>query len=500
MNKHNITFQNQYFDAQINLLKLEKKLKSEIVSQTLHFNITECQNEISALSKTYKIIYTALNDVDDLDEQLKKSIERQMTTECIILQNFSILLDAIPKTKINVEADKSENDIVAINDTDSLVATVASNQYITHMDIYTKIVEMGNTFDVSFLKEFKYQVELNYLLTYQTPRPTNVKHRSLNRYICASLIVRSLFCNDVSNVPLNDIKIGAKDSDLLKTKLLSIMEYINVFCSTIRNKSSFGYDAIDVSININDKILSLAKNPKPIDFSLITIEQYNPAFVTTTESIPKDTDLVIIYTKDLLSSSATGIRKEDLQFLQYPELYAIPHYFNKPLGDNQSLLLKNLIQYNSVKRSTQGLEFERSLFKQEGLAHINLLAFTATDNKYDAKRKFDKKYVDSEISRLSSGVAKYVETFKTKTKPVIYTGPYGSQNKNQIFQFYIELLVAMKYDCGIFYCAADAESINTITDTLSVMKTNHISTVGKLYDRLIKYNFNIKSQDNFKKK
>jgi hypothetical protein len=497
MNKHNITFQNRYFEAQIDLLKLEKKLNSEIVSQTLHFNITEYQNEISALSKAYKTIHTALNDVNDFDEQSKKSIERQMTTECIILQNFSLMLDAIPKTKINVEADKSETAI----DDDSLVATVTSDPYLTHLDIYNKIIEMGNTFNVDFLKEFKYQVELNYLLNYKTPRPTYAAHTQLNRLICASLIVKSLFCNNVSNINFNDIKIGAKDSDLLKTKLLSIMEYINVFCSTIRNNKSFGYDQIDVSININDKKLYLAKNPKPIDFSLITIKQNNSAFVVTTESIPKDTDLVIIYTKNLLGSNATGIRREDLQFLQYPELYAIPHYFNKPLGDDQSLLLKNLIQYNSVKQSTtKGIEFVHSLFKQEGLAHINLLAFTADDNRFDVKRKFDKKYVDSEINRLSSGVAKYVEKFKKEIhKPVIYTGPYGSQNKNQIFQFYIELLVAMKYDCGIFYCAADAESINTITDTLSVMKTNHISTVGKLYNKLIKYNFNIKSQDNFKK-
>ncbi|ADB84442.1 poly ADP-ribose glycohydrolase [Apocheima cinerarium nucleopolyhedrovirus] len=400
------------------------------------------------------------------------------------------------KSKINVETVTLKNDIA--NDSDFLVATVARDPYLTHIDIYNKIIEMGNTFDVDFLKEFKYQVELNYLLNYKTPRPTFKRALQLNRYICASLIAQSLFCNNVSNINFNEIKIGARDNDLLKTKLLSILEYINVFCSIIRNNPSFGYDEIDISVNTNDKKLYLVKNTQPIDFSLVTIKQYDPAFVSMTESIPDNSDLVIIYAKDLLGSKATGVRKEDLQFLQYPELYAIPHYFNKPLGDDQSLLLKNLIQYNSVKRSTEGIEFVRNLVKQEALAHINLLAFTADDNRFDNNsRQFDKKYVDSEINRLASGVAKYVE--QSKARPIIYTGPYGSKYKDQIFQFYIELLVAMKYRCGIFYCAADAESINTITDTLSVMKQNNISTVGRLYKKLVKYNFNIKSQDNFKK-
>ncbi|AGR56851.1 PARG [Hemileuca sp. nucleopolyhedrovirus] len=403
----------------------------------------------------------------------------------------------------------------ALSTTSTLPSPQSMKMKIDYLGIYDELVKHGNTFKLSYLRDFKYQVELNVLLDWSVPDVSDSHHFKLSRIDCAAIVTKALFLDNMSNINFSTIKIASLLNSTLKVKLLCILEYINSMCGLMRdNYINYGDYNFDINHYVKNDIFvnrysaesqyeSVKNSESHIVYDRISVSRgtADPARFEELD-LPSQFDLIMLYTNELIGSDATdiGVSKGSLKFLEYPELYAVSHYVDDDtLRLNESVVITNLIKINSIRYKSSDIEYGENIFNSYGTALNNFMAIRSNDVRYDRNaRKYDKTVFFNEIDRISSGFSNYTANYESMKdySIAVHTGPYGMK-RNRTFQFLVECLMAMHYKLSINYRALNEEQYNEIVNTLESMRNANIDTVSKLYERLRVYRFAVVGPLNF---
>nr|QYF10637.1 poly ADP-ribose glycohydrolase [Buzura suppressaria nucleopolyhedrovirus] len=363
---------------------------------------------------------------------------------------------------------------------------------LNYQNIYEMIVKYGNQFDLNYLKDFKYILELNKLFEMDNPDIKHVEEFTLSRFECASIVAKALFLNNSDALDFIQIKTHAIKDSILKVKLLCLLEYINTMCQQMRENNNVEF--VSVSLNTTNA-LDVSASKRPIRFDLITMTENERVEVT-----PYQYDLIVMYADNALGQGTLDktINMKAVHFLEYPELYAVSNYFRTALCGEESLHISDLLKINTVRYADNGLAYESNLLLTEAKYTNNFLAVCSSEIKFDVSaRDFsDKNFLQRELNRFASGLSVYPNRDRDSNEPiVVHVGPYGVP-RNRPYQFLVELMMVMEYEMAIKYNSR--KHYVEISNAIETMKRAKINTVGKLYDRLIKYKFNLNAEKNLK--
>lgn len=364
---------------------------------------------------------------------------------------------------------------------------------VDYQKIYEMIVNYGNQFNLDYLKDFKYVIELNRLFKMNVPEIKDIEEFALSRFECASIVAKALFLDEFDTLNFQQIKAHAIKDTVLKVKLFCLLEYINTMCQQMRESEDVEY--VNVSLNTTTSAVNLHASKRPIRFNRITLTESDRAKIT-----PYQSDLIVMYVDGALGDGTLDntVNMKTVQFLEYPELYAVSKYFRSPLCGEESLHLSNLLKLNSVRYTDNGLAYESNVLMTEAKIINNMLAVCSNEIRFDVsvRESSDKSFLHREINRFASGLSVYPNRDRDTNEPIaVFVGPYGVP-RNRPYQFLVELMIVMEYEMAINY--NNLEKRVEIFDAVEAMKRAKIDTVGKLYDKLIKYKFNLNAEKNLK--
>ncbi|QWO71642.1 poly ADP-ribose glycohydrolase [Orgyia pseudotsugata single capsid nuclopolyhedrovirus] len=241
------------------------------------------------------------------------------------------------------------------------------------------------------------------------------------------------------------------------------------------------------------------------------------------------------------------------QFCECPELYATLFYLQPQLDVNACVLFMGFLKAHVVEANPHNLTYVKDVLN-DMTDHQHLIAVPAKKYQFDKTLALNNKTVlDQTLGTYALGIKKYYKHIKSfratnryqenddadNNKEFLknitdanfvqyenndtdddngvrkitekYTGdadiygeyeteylctrPHGKHHF--VFRFFTECAIAMEFGMGIKYVAKNDEQENEILNGLQALKRNNHRTVGALYRKLLKYNFNQLAKFNF---
>ncbi|QHB21767.1 pagr [Artaxa digramma nucleopolyhedrovirus] len=436
---------------------------------------------------------------------------------------------AIPAQAININAVSTADSLTGIDFSQTDV--VNFNQFETPQEnnlnfvidmkeknidsVFEEILRYGNTINLhnNELSNFKYKIELNILLEMDVPHiDINAGGEiTINKYVCAGIVAKALFYNNISHLDFTTIKAAALVNNIYKVKLFCILQYLTNICRLINyDYKKFNEDITFQIVNYNDT--DLQNNKKIIDFNNVKIKLYDYDENVDTLETYNDGDLLMMYVNHTtgggFDATDAGVDKKSLQFLEFPELFAVSHYLHGALNESQVLLISNLYKVNNVKSMPSGdIVYIGNEFLAESIVTVDIMATFTNRQKFDRFAAdngglivVDENYLRVETSKLIGGFTKFEKYFikNEEDRNTIFSGSYGeAYASNYTFRFLLECAAVMSLNFNFCYFANDQELYSELTDTLNVLKNISDLTVGDLYKKLTKYQFSTLGANNF---
>ncbi|QYC92665.1 Poly (ADP-ribose) glycohydrolase [Trabala vishnou gigantina nucleopolyhedrovirus] len=502
-----------------------------------------------SIAKKLATVCLSDNTAAEIDTNVLKNLGQMHNFEFYTILNMTNQLHTNENNLMVVDSDLSKisTGTVGIIDPHLLIETVSFNYHNNddgdhnndgsmsvnikrYTEVYEAFVEYGNLVNIEHLSDFKYHIELNQLIDLPTPVMNNDVDFTINRYNCAGIVAKSMFLNNIKGVDLKTLtnlallspfllmKATAASSlspallssqseeQLLKIKLLSILEYLFSVCKLMRENYEYFNNNIEVR-SIRTFVYQrgdFKTSSKPINFGKIKISKQL--------EISGEFDLTVCYSRGKLSDNLfdASYSQKAINCLECTEMYAVVHYFDRPLANHETLLINKLVKYNSVTTTMLNkLEYKGNMLSDEGINIKNLLIIQNEKSGRNDNANDHESYLDSRLDKLANGVSEHLKQIKNNNNNNIkmYSGSYDTV-QNCAFQFIVECLVATQFGISLDYCvknssgcisSGDNELYDELVNTIIAIQKSNLNTVGKLYNKLLTYDHNSIGPYNFGK-
>ncbi|AIZ48613.1 asb055 [Agrotis segetum nucleopolyhedrovirus B] len=382
---------------------------------------------------------------------------------------------------------------IRLHDPPIAVRAAASNM-MRDYDVITTLNRLADQVGVLEFRNLLYSAELESLLAVNVFKIQLHNGTDLNRVDCAAILLQALIKNNNRNV--NFEGIVNSESPLMIEKLKCLLHYLVCVCQMLESKKQTILDT-PITIRhheIDPKTIMIADNTMRIEPDNVVVDKYTPYHKYENRNSVGSNEFTILYVNGEVGARAfdDNASHEDLWYMKCPELYVLPHFIRKTLGDNESYVAHDMKQYNVLTNVSYNTKRVYDAESYEALPLHNFLMYESCDYKIHTDTvQSDLRHLDREIAKLMSGIryeqARFVE-------PLVFrAGPYNCHD-NRTFQFLIELLVCMHENSKLYYCASNFDQQKELNDTLEAISTY---TVSQLYNRLANYNFNTTGPMNF---
>lgn len=482
------TTENDYCLAQQDLLELQTRLNDKIEKN---------ENDYTALVARLHSIRTTFNSIGESLTQLKslsRDLKSAFDSDSIILDNTKRLTD----TLFDAATNNDDNNVVSTN-----VAAPAIIDGALKLRALNTLLNMGELLNIDSVKEFKYEIELDQLLTRRAPPIVNEHNFALNRLDCAAVVAKVLLTPSLTDSKLSFEKIKTGTRPAMRAKLKALVEYVATICALMRSDTkNILQSKVYASKTLvqTPKIEMVVESETIVDTNRVTIKRFDRDynFAETTSE-----DVIGLYLVSDFNESPTteSLNDADVQFFRFPELFAVLQHLKltNDRGD-ETCFIGNLIQYNFMRHAAPMLEYMYNAFEYDaGINYVNFTLIFSNDlSLHPASNENDVDHLNREINRLAANLCEYNKSADNDSDDdsTFFAGPFG-ETRNRVFQFLIELLVTSACGYRMFYRAgADAETETQIEQALMAIGDAKLSA-AKLYTKLVNYNFRVEAYENF---
>ncbi|ACO53551.1 pagr [Euproctis pseudoconspersa nucleopolyhedrovirus] len=391
----------------------------------------------------------------------------------------------------------------------------------TNVDsVYDEIIKYGNgvKLDSHELSLFEYRNELNMLLSMPIPdlKIESGVDLNINKYSCAGIVAKAFFLNNISNLSFRSIKAAALVDNVYKVKLFCILQYITNICRLIREDMQYYNEDVVVQIvDCEDQSVLNSKRVVYLNRIKICLADYSEnVSANSFETNYGLSDLVMMYVDSETGLNATdaAINQKSIQFLEFPEMFAVAHYANNRFDQNQILLVSNVYKVNNLKVMPSGdIIYAGNSFVTHQVTNTNIMIVTMNKQRFVRGDTLgvvvvDENYLREEINKLLTGFKIFSMDFvksedaadNDRQLNTLFSGSYGeAYSFNYAFRFLAECAAAMECGFCINYCVKNEELYNELLKTKNVLTTFKKFNVGHLYTVLQKYEFTKLGSFNF---
>ncbi|AUV65328.1 PARG [Alphabaculovirus myunipunctae] len=369
-----------------------------------------------------------------------------------------------------------------------------SDSMLATYDVVTTMNDWADRVGILEFRDLSYRAEMEHLLSLNI-YDIELTEQSIGRIECAAIIFQALIRNNSRILDFKEIVSGEQPIMIEKHKcimyyLVCVFEMMKRRDSELDTPITIRHHVIDrKTVKITDDVQTL----KPNDF---VVDVFAPYRRYDTNRARRPYQYTVVYVQDKIGSRAFGVdtNYEDVWFMKCPELYAMPRFVRKVLGDDESYAFCNLKQYNVMTTYNYNTRRVQDADAYTVMPMFNFLmyqscAYRVGTDLYEP----DIDYLNREIYKLLSGVR--YEQVVSSAQLEFFTSPHNC-NDNRTYQFLIEVLVCAHENCRLHYCASNAEQQRELNDTMEAIQTYSVS---HLYNSLVNYNFNTTGPMNFYK-
>ncbi|AIE47826.1 poly ADP-ribose glycohydrolase [Peridroma alphabaculovirus] len=419
--------------------------------------------------------------------------DRDRIVQCLDSDEQSVL-DMCALIKMKIELHKPPLEIFGT--LPSLPTTMQS------YDVMGMFNDFADQLGVLEFRNIDYVVELEHLMNVNVYDVRLRDGTHLDRVDCAAIITQALLKDN--NRALNFEKIKAGETQLVREKLKCLLHYILYICERIAKERKNNMDWAETTSEllapivikhhmIDAKTIRLGDDATRIDRDSVEVCKYQSYHRYEQDRLVTMRDYTILYVDGKVGAHAfdDSATHEDLWYMQCPELFVLPHFIKRPLGDHESYVVKDAMQYNVLSTMMYNTTRVYDVEAYNVRPLRNFLMYESCDYKVRENLvQSDVEHLNREIAKMMSGVS--AEQI-CDSQLVFHAGPYNCHD-NRTFQFLIELLVCAHEGSKLSYCAANYEQQKELNDTVEAVSTY---SVAGLYEALANYNFNTTGPMNF---